>query len=381
MTANKSDVSAGASQTLTFTYTAVAGGISNGAVQLAAPAGWTAPVGGNTTVSFSSGGSGTLTFSGQNINVTGVAMSAAETMTITYGAVTVPAVGTGATWNAKENSSPNPGTLVALASSPTVTVRAADGAGTMTVDKTDVSAGASQTLTFTYTAAAGGIQGGALRLLAPAGWTAPVGGNTTKAFSGTGTGTLAFSGQQINLTSLNMSAGETLTITYGAVTIPAVGTGAAWTTTENSSANPGTLVAIGTSPTVNVRAADGAGTMTVDKSDVSAGATSQTLTFTYTAAAGGIQGGALRLLAPAGWTAPVGGNTTKAFSGTGTGTLAFSGQQINLTSLNMSAGETLTITYGAVTIPAVGTSASLDDHRELESPTPAPSSRSAPRRP
>ena len=368
MTVDKTDVSSGAtSQTLTFTYTAPAGGIQGGAVQLAAPAGWTAPIGGNTTKAFSGTGTATLAFSGQNINLTGLNMTAAETLTITYGAVTVPAVGTGATWTTKENSSANPGTLVAIGTSPTVTVHAADGTGTMTVDKTDVSSGAtSQTLTFTYTAPAGGIQGGALRLLAPAGWTAPVGGNTTKAFSGTGTGTLAFSGQQINLTSLNMSAGETLTITYGAVTIPAVGTGAAWTTTENSSANPGTLVAIGTSPTVNVHAADGTGTMTVDKSDVSAGATSQTLTFTYTAAAGGIQGGALRLLAPAGWTAPVGGNTTKAFSGTGTGTLAFSGQQINLTSLNMSAGETLTITYGAVTIPAVGTGASLDDHRELE---------------
>ncbi len=371
MTVNKTNVSAGAtSQTLTFTYTAATGGINTGALRLLAPANWTAPAGGNTSIAFSGSGTGTLGFSGQQINVTALNMTAGETMTVTYGAVTVPAVGTGATWTTSENSSPNPGTLVAIATSPTVNVRAADGSGTMTVNKTDVSAGAtSQTLTFTYTAASGGIGGGALRLLAPANWTAPAGGNTSIAFSGSGTGTLGFSGQQINVTALNMTAGETMTVTYGAVTVPAVGTGATWTTSENSSPNPGTLVAIATSPTVNVRAADGSGTMTVNKTDVSAGATSQTLTFTYTASSGGLGSGALRLLAPANWTAPAGGNTSIAFSGSGTGTLGFSGQQINVTSLNMTAGETMTVTYGAVTVPAVGTGATWTTS-ENSSPNP-----------
>ncbi len=261
MTVNKTNVSAGAtSQTLTFTYTAATGGINAGALRLLAPVNWTAPVGGNTSISFSGTGTGTLGFAGQQINVTSLNMTAGETMTVTYGTgggVTVPAVGTGAAWTTSENSSPSPGVLVAIGASPTVNVRAADGSGTMTVNKTDVSAGAtSQTLSFTYTAASGGIQGGAAQLAAPVNWTAPVGGNTTIAFSGTGTGTLGFAGQQINVTSLNMTAGETMTVTYGTgggVTVPAVGTGATWTTSENSSPNPGTLVAIGTSPTVNVR--------------------------------------------------------------------------------------------------------------------------------
>lgn len=96
------------------------------------------------------------------------------------------------------------------------TVVAPSGSGTMTASPTTVAAGANgQTITFTYTAAAGGTDDGALNLTVPSGWTAPL----TTAAAGCTTssvGTVTTIGQTIWVRGLTLAAGGTVTITYGA---------------------------------------------------------------------------------------------------------------------------------------------------------------------
>src|SRR5207244_3758854 len=80
--------------TVVFTYTAATGGISSGEVEIAVPAGWTAPtasgVAGCTKTS-----AGTLSFSGQTIKVTALTLSGGATATITYGATSGAPCGAG----------------------------------------------------------------------------------------------------------------------------------------------------------------------------------------------------------------------------------------------------------------------------------------------
>jgi len=186
------------------------------------------------------------------------------------------------------------GNIVALKPMP-------DGVGTLTSNVSNVANGAAgQTITFTYTAAASGTFGGEVDIVVPAGWTAP------RITAGAGcvsasTGAVAVAGSTIQWTGLTRAGGTTATITYGAVsggscvagnTATATGTAGAatWTTTEKSTA-AGTLSAIAASPSINVYAADGTGTLTASVSNVANAANGQTITFTYTAATGGTGGG------------------------------------------------------------------------------------------
>jgi len=235
-----------------------------------------------------------------------------------------------------------------------VPVYAANGSGTMTVDKPNVSAGASTALTFTYTAATGGLSGGTVRLTAPAGWTLPSGANTSIAFSGSGVGTLGFSAaQRIDVTAITMSAGETLTITYGPTVVPAVGTSAPWTPNTEFSITGGALTALAAPPSVNVKAADGSGTNTSSTTLVTAGSTTNTLAFTYTAAAGGVAGGTVAITVPAGWSDPQTASNsspgyTTAAGGTGSNTITWNSgmRQLKISTVTLPAAATLTVTYG-----------------------------------
>src|SRR5207244_9663832 len=95
-----------------------------------------------------------------------------------------------------------------------------------------------------------------------------------------------------------------------------------------------------------VNAADGTGTLTTPTSAVSASQTGRTLTFTYTAATGGLSNGSLTLVVPAGWSAP---STTAANAGyttASTGTVSVSSQTITVSSVTLAGGATMTITYG-----------------------------------
>jgi hypothetical protein len=130
---------------VTFTYTAAAGGMANGALTIAVPSGWSAPVAtaapGCTTSSL-----GKVSTSGQTITISGLTLSAAATDTITYGAVsggacvagdgaTASASAGSATWQAQQRSTAG-GALTNLAASPSIAVMAANGLGTLTTAAT-----------------------------------------------------------------------------------------------------------------------------------------------------------------------------------------------------------------------------------------------------
>ena len=102
---------------------------------------------------------------------------------------------------------------MSIGASPSTTVYAGDGTGTIGVSGSPVLAGTSNTLTFTYTVATGGISNGSVTIDVPAGWTAPQlaagAGQVTSDF-----GTVSIASQTIIVSSLTRSAGQTVTITY-----------------------------------------------------------------------------------------------------------------------------------------------------------------------
>ncbi len=64
------------------------------------------------------------------------------------------------------------------------------------------------------------------------------------------------------------------------------------------------LTNLGASPSITINAANGSGTMTALPANAGNGSTGNTLTFTYTAATGGMASGDVTVTAPAGWSAP-----------------------------------------------------------------------------
>jgi hypothetical protein len=113
--------------TITFTYTAV-GATSDGAIEVAVPAGWSAPSVTATAAGDSTSTCGTVSITGTTIVVSGVTLADGATCTITYGSM----AGTGP--GATAPSSPGPsmfdasemsisgGLLTPLATSPSVTI-------------------------------------------------------------------------------------------------------------------------------------------------------------------------------------------------------------------------------------------------------------------
>ena len=103
--------------------------------------------------------------SSQTITVSSLTIAGGSTFTITYGDTGGGGPGatatssTGAqTWQAQEKST-SAGSLANLGSSPSITVYAADGSGTLhhSARRTSPASQTGRTITFTYTAATGGI--------------------------------------------------------------------------------------------------------------------------------------------------------------------------------------------------------------------------------
>ena len=92
----------------------------------------------------------------------------------------------------------------------------------------------------------------------------------------------------------------------------------------------------------------GGGTMAVSPSQVVAGSTGDPLTFTYTAATGGMQDGALSLTVPSGWTLPSAGPVSGYADVTASqGSVSVGGSVIAVRGVMLAAGQSMTITYGA----------------------------------
>src|SRR5205807_8872721 len=171
------------------------------------------------------------------------------------------------TWQVQEKST-SAGSLANIASSPSITVYAADGAGTMAAGTSSVSAGQTgRTITFTYTAPTGGISSGSVTLVVPSGWSAPSTTGSAAGYTTASSGTLSVAGSTITVSSLTLAAGNTLTITYGATAGGGPGatatssTGAQTWQVQEKSTSAGSLANIASSPSITVYAADGAGTM------------------------------------------------------------------------------------------------------------------------
>jgi hypothetical protein len=361
LTTPTSNVSASqAGNTITFTYTAAPAGMQNGSVTLVVPAGWTAPSTTANNAGYTTASTGTRTVAGQTITVSSLTLAAGATMTITYGdksgggSGATATASTGAqTWQAQQKSR-STGTLTNLASSPSITVYAADGSGTLTTPTTNVSASQTgRTLTFTYTAATGGIDNGSVTLVVPAGWNAPSTTGANAGYSTSSAGTLAVAGQTITVSSVTIAGGSTFTITYGDTSGGGTGatatssTGAQTWQAQEKSTSGGSLANLGSSPSITINAGDGSGTLTTPTSVVSASQTGRTITFTYTAPTGGINNGSVTLVVPAGWSAPSTTGADAGYTTSSTGTLTVSSQTITVSSLTLAAGNTFTITYGS----------------------------------
>ena len=342
-------------RTMTFTYTAAAGGMVNGAVTVLAPAGWTAPSTVATASGYASASTGTVSAAGQTITVSGVTLAAAGTVTIVYGDTSGGGGGSTASattgaqlWQARQQSTAG-GVLANLAASPSITVYAADGAGAAVPSITVVSANqVGRTVTLTYTAAAGGMLSGSLTVAVPAGWTPPA-TSAGPGFTTSSVGALSVSGQTITVTGVTRTAGQTVVVTYGSggtATSAATPGVQAWQIQESSTA-AGVPTAIGASPSITVQAADGSGSLTTPTTNVSASQTGNTVVLTYTAAAGGTSGGSVTIVVPAGWSAPSTVASANGYTTSTSGTVATAAQTITISNLTLAGGASATITYGS----------------------------------
>jgi len=239
-------------------------------------------------------------------------------------------------------------------------------AGALTTASTNVAnASAENTIAFTYTAPPRPLTDAVVTVTVPPGWTAPV---TTNAAGCTGAtaGAVTTSGQTITVSDLTLPANGQTVITYGATSSGActAGDGATASSTPGApvwqarveptaGAEPTSLTS---SPSIDVYAADGSGTLTTPITDVLAGSTGNTLRFTYTAPTGGVSDGAVTITVPSGWTAPVTTNASACTAAT-TGTIGTSGQTIIVSNLNLAANTSAVITYGATS----GGNCSADD--------------------
>ena len=104
--------------------------------------------------------------------------------------------------------------------------------------------------------------------------------------------------------------------------------------------------AVSNQVTVLNASADGSGALTTPTTTVAGGPTGNTITFTYTAATGGISNGEVDITVPSGWTAPHATNVLGCTT-VSSGTLAVSTQTIKVSALTLAANSTLTVTYGA----------------------------------
>jgi hypothetical protein len=114
---------------------------------------------------------------------------------------------------------------------------------------------------------------------------------------------------------------------------------------------------LGVAGPANAAAANGTGTMTTKTTSVTYGSTGHVITFTYTAATGGVSSGGVHLTVPAGWSVPSTTGTSAGYSTASTGTVTTDGQSIIVLGVTLAAGSTLTINYGAKTAKGPGATA------------------------
>jgi hypothetical protein len=387
MMVSPTSVSASQTTTLTFTYTA-AQLMEDGSIELVVPPGWTPP-------SQTPGPGYTTASCPPAIPLAppcDLAVSpAAMTITITkvtrdvdYGLTVVityqgqaPGTGGTSTFTAAEQSYPG-GTLTQLAESPAVAVTCPDGAGTMTVSPSAMTAASTGMLTFTYLAGSCGVQsGGVITLTVPDGWTPPTTASGQDGFTtSAGGGPPAVSSPMtITVPVGNLGPDGTVSIDYDMARVPGSPGEYVFNAAEQSGAD-GTLTALAASPAVMVTAPPppphpggagqgtvtlaprppvhrgGAGQMTVRPAQVAASGSS-TLTFSYIAPEAGLSpSGQVTVRVPAGWTAPSRRPGQAGYASSSRGRLSVSGRLITVSGAALGSGQKLTIIYADGTAPS-----------------------------
>jgi large repetitive protein len=114
---------------------------------------------------------------------------------------------------------------------------------------------------------------------------------------------------------------------------------------------------LGLAGTASAAAANGTGTMTTKTTSVAYGSTGHTITFTYSAATGGVSSGGVHLTVPSGWSAPSTTGTSAGYTTASTGTVSIDGQTIVVLNVTLAAGATLTINYGSKAAKGPGATA------------------------
>jgi hypothetical protein len=303
---------------LTFTFSLANGEqFQEGEIRMTIPAGWSAPSNNSADPGYTTTDCTFLpSISGQVITIEGQNLTGPASCSITYGAlpgpgVTVPSTSPGPVEFATETRSTLAGTFTQIAAPPVVDVVSADGTGALDNISYPVANGSSENgLGFEFSLQPGEeLQGGAIQLTVPSGWDPPSdnpadGGYTTSTCGAVQPAV----GQTITITGVTLSGSAFCEVFYG--DLPGPGVTAPTTSgpytfaTETKSTPGGTFAPIGTSPVAYVTAPDGSGTMMTPTQGVPYGSTGNMLTFTYTAAFGGIFDGAVTLEVPPGWSAP-----------------------------------------------------------------------------
>ena len=229
------------------------------------PAGWNAPSTTGSSGGYTTASAGTVSVASQTITVSSLTLAGGSTFTITYGntgsggaGATAPSSSGAQTWQVQEKST-SASSLANLGASPSVTVLAADGSGTLTTPTGSVnSAATGRTITFTYTAATGGISNGSVTAVVPTGWSAPSTTGSNAGYTTSSSGTVSVAGQTITVSSLTLLGGSTFTITYGdtgsggpGATAPVPAGAQTWQAQEKSSSS-GTLMNLAASPSITV---------------------------------------------------------------------------------------------------------------------------------
>jgi hypothetical protein len=364
VTVQPTSVHASAGGSLSFTYIAPSpDGLSNGAVTLTVPAGWSAPSTSPTGGGYTTASAGTVAVSGSTITVSDLTLDAGDTVTINYGDVSGGGIGAVAPSTAQISSfvaqwrRGSTGGFNAVANPPTISVygQAPDGSGNMQVSTGHSEAGATNyvsatstaTLTFTYTPSAlSYFVDGDLTLDVPADWTAPTtgsgAGNVTSS-----AGQLTVAGRHIDVSGVDLDAGNALTITYASATAPDAVELSSFIAAVASGGR--TAVALAVSPTVRVSvAADGIGTLLA--SSVAYAGMPSTLTFEYVPYwHSGQIAGEVDVTIPHDWTPPQAGSAaTPGYVTASAGTTSVSNTwTIRVTDVTLAMGQELTITYGA----------------------------------
>jgi hypothetical protein len=356
-----------------FTFSLASGEqFQEGELRITVPSGWSAPSTDSTREGYTTSDCGAVQVSGQTITIEGMNITGPSDCEVMYGdlpgpGVSVPPTSPGGAPFSTETRATLGGTFTPIATSPEVWVTSPDGSGTLAADTQTVPNGSTgNTINFTYTAAFGGIFGGAVTLTVPPGWSPPddsdptqPGFTTADVPGGCGCPPIVFvDGRTIFVFPLFLAVPSdpetTLDITYGdktggtgpGATAPTTSGKQHWPTKEASNCGcDSVLRKLSSAPAINVLSPDGSGTMKASASTVSANSRN-TITFKYAAAPGGMSDGAVTLDVPTDWSPP---STTAGQDGYVTasaGTVSTAGQTITVSGLSLF-GNAVTITYGS----------------------------------